>query len=67
MPNSSSGSGMPSSPSMPPSAMTMGKVTGNSQMAGCPSCAPQIPTATIAMIVVVTGNGMAQTAEQPRR
>ena len=33
---------------MPPNAITMGNVTGSSQIAGAPSCAPHNPTATIA-------------------
>ena len=33
---------------MPPKAMTIGNVTGNSQTAGGPSWAPHKPTATIA-------------------
>ena len=48
MPISTPGSGMPSKPIIPPSAMTIGKVTGKSQIAGAPSCAPHNPTATIA-------------------
>ena len=31
-----------------PSAMTMGKTTGSSHSAGAPSCAPQMPTASMA-------------------
>ncbi len=50
MPTSSPGKGMPIKPIIPPSAMTMGKVIGKTQMAGAPSCAPHIPTATIARI-----------------
>ena len=38
----------PTSPRNPPNAITIGKVTGSSQTAGGPSCAPQRPTATIA-------------------
>ena len=33
----------------PPNAITSGKVIGSTQIAGAPSCAPQIPTATIAI------------------
>jgi len=40
---------MRSTPRTPPIAMTIGKVMGNTQIAGAPSCAPQIPTATIAI------------------
>ena len=35
-------------PRNPPTAITIGKVTGSSQTAGGPSCAPQRPTETIA-------------------
>ena len=48
MPASTPGSGIPSKPRKPPSAMTIGNVTGSSQIAGAPSCAPQSPTATMA-------------------
>ncbi len=48
IPISTPGSGTPRSPSMPPSAITIGKVTGSIQTAGAPSCAPHSPTATIA-------------------
>ena len=48
MPTSMPGSFTPSRPSVPPKAMTIGKVTGSSQTAGGPSCAPQSPTAIIA-------------------
>src|SRR5262249_39682398 len=48
MPYSMPGNGTPISPSMPPTAITIGKATGSSQIAGLPSCAPQRPTATIA-------------------
>ena len=34
---------------MPPKAFTRGNVTGDTQMAGAPSWAPRIATATIAM------------------
>ena len=37
-------------PMKPPNAITIGNVTGRSQMAGAPSCAPQRPTETIARI-----------------
>ena len=42
MPISVPGSGMPRSPSTPPSAITIGNATGNTQIAGGPSCAPQV-------------------------
>ena len=42
------GSGTPMSPSIPPNAITIGKVTGRAQIAGVPSCAPHSPTDTIA-------------------
>ncbi len=48
MPYSMPGIGTPATPSAPPSAMTSGKVTGRSQIAGGPRKAPQSPTATIA-------------------
>ena len=48
MPISTPGSGTPSKPRNPPSAITSGNVTGSTQIAGAPSCAPQSPTATIA-------------------
>ncbi len=35
-------------PAAPPSAITMGKATGSIQIAGAPSCAPHIPTASMA-------------------
>ena len=40
----------PIRPRKPPTAMTSGKVTGRAQIAGRPSCAPQMPTATMAMM-----------------
>src|SRR5262247_3657152 len=48
MPTSMPDSGTPISASMPPHAITMGNVTGNSHTAGGPNCAPQTPTAIIA-------------------
>ncbi len=48
MPISTPGSRTPASPRNPPNAITIGKVTGSIQIAGAPSCEPQIPTATIA-------------------
>ena len=48
MPYSMPGSGTPIRPSIPPTAMTIGKATGSNQIAGLPSCAPHSPTATIA-------------------
>ena len=48
MPTSTPGSGTPSRPRNPPNAITSGNVTGSSQIAGAPSCAPHRPTATIA-------------------
>jgi hypothetical protein len=48
MPISTPGNGTPMSPNMPPKAMAMGNVTGNSQIAGAPSSAPHSPTETIA-------------------
>ena len=48
MPISMPGRDTPISASIPPSAITIGNVTGNSQRAGAPSCAPQSPTATMA-------------------
>ncbi len=50
MPISTPGNGMPIKPKKPPNAITIGKVTGSSQIAGAPSCAPHSPTATMAMI-----------------
>ena len=50
MPTSTPGNGTPISPRNPPNAITIGNVTGNSHMAGAPSCAPQRPTETIARI-----------------
>ena len=47
----------PMSPSMPPKAITIGNVTGSSQMAGAPSCAPHRPTAIIREHVVEPGEG----------
>lgn len=35
-------------PNIPPNAITIGKVTDRSQIAGAPSCAPHSPTETIA-------------------
>ena len=35
--------------------MTIGNVTGSSQIAGTPSCAPQSPTATIALSILFLG------------
>jgi hypothetical protein len=43
------GSGICNTPKTPPSAITIGNVIGSTQIAGTPSCAPQIPTATIAI------------------
>ena len=37
MPTSTPGSGTPTKPRKPPSAITIGKVTGKSQIAGAPS------------------------------
>ena len=48
MPTSTPGSGTPTSPSIPPNAITIGNVTGSSHTAGAPSCAPHSPTETIA-------------------
>ena len=47
-PISTAGSGTARTPSTPPNDMTRGNVSGSSQMAGVPSCVPQMPTATIA-------------------
>jgi hypothetical protein len=49
MATSGIGSGIFSTPSTAPSAITIGKVIGSTQIAGAPSCAPQMPTATIAI------------------
>src|SRR3954449_5773187 len=46
--NSPAGNGTPTTPSAPPNAMISGNAIGNSQIAGAPSSAPQIPTQTIA-------------------
>ena len=47
-PISTPGSGMPTRPRNPPTAITIGNVTGSSHTAGAPSCAPHRPTAIIA-------------------
>ena len=43
MPVSTPGSGTPSTPSTPPNAITSGKTTGSSQIAGGPRNAPHMP------------------------
>ena len=48
MPGSIKGSGTPSTPSAPPTAITIGKTMGRIQIAGRPRKAPQMPTATMA-------------------
>jgi hypothetical protein len=48
IPYSMPGNGTPMSPSIPPTAITMGNATGSTQTAGAPSCTPHRPTATIA-------------------
>ncbi len=49
MPVSMCESGTPAMPSTPPMVMTRGKVTGSDQTLRPPICAPQIPTASIAI------------------
>ncbi len=49
MPASTPGSGMPTTPIAPPTAMIIGNTTGNVHMAGTPRNAPHTPTATIAI------------------
>src|SRR5262245_13393710 len=49
IPISTPGMGTPMAPSTPPNAITRGNVTGSTQIAGAPSWAPHMPTATIAM------------------
>ncbi len=48
IPISTPGSGTPIRPRKPPNAITIGKVTGSSHIAGGPSWAPHSPTATMA-------------------
>jgi len=48
MPTSTPGIGTPSTPRAPPKAITSGKITGSSHIAGVPKNAPQMPTATMA-------------------
>ncbi len=67
MPTSTPGSGTPSRPTMPPSAITIGKVTGKSHSAGAPSCAPQRPTAIIARTWSSPESGWTQAGEEARR
>ena len=51
----------------PPNAMTIGNVTGSSQMAGAPSCAPQRPTAIIASTWSSPGERVQKPGQKPAR
>ena len=65
MPISTPGSGTPTSPSKPPKAMTSGNVTGSSQIAGAPSCAPQRPDGDHREDVVESGDRMQEPGRNP--
>ena len=67
MPTSTPGSGTPMRPRKPPSAITMGNVTGRSQIAGAPSCAPQRPTAIIASTWSRPEIGVREAGKKSRR
>ena len=45
--------------------MTIGKTTGNTQIAGAPSCAPHIPTATIARMWSIPEMGCQKPLAKP--
>src|SRR5262245_5495497 len=65
MPNSTSGTGMPSIASAPPAAMVRTKVAGTSQSARPPSCQAKMPTVTMARTWSSPPSGCAKPCTKP--